>query len=280
MHKFQRNQRVAAIMKLLTDFPGKLFNLGTFTEMFGSAKSSVSEDIDIVQDVLDIFGMGSIETVAGASGGVRYLPSVSADRENNIINLLCAELSKKERILSGGYIYMLDIIYDPVKVSDIACVFAQHFISSQVDYVITVETKGIPLAFMTARYLNVPLVIVRHYNEATDGASVNINYISGSSKKIQTMVLSLKALKRNSKLLFIDDFMKGGGTAKGIIELAKEFECQVTGIGVLIETSEPEKKLVDNYFSLLTLSGVNEEDGIVDIKPSEKNQINKFTSTN
>ena len=78
----------------------------------------------------------------------------------------------------------------------------KNFIQTRYDYVITVETKGIPLAFITAKYLNVPLVIVRHYSEATDGASVNINYVSGSSKKLQTMVLSLKALKRNSKLTF------------------------------------------------------------------------------
>jgi purine operon repressor len=135
------------------------------------------------------------------------------------------------------------------------------------------ETKGIPLAFITAKYLDVPLVIVRHNTEATDGASVNINYISGSSKKIQTMVLPMKALHRNSKILFIDDFMKGGGTAKGIIELVREFECEVAGIGVLIETAEPTKKLVDDYFSLLTLKSVNEEDGIIDIIPSVKRVV-------
>jgi purine operon repressor len=162
----------------------------------------------------------------------------------------------------------LDVIFNPEKISEIGAIFAAKFFPKSIDYVVTVETKGIPLAFITARYLNVPLVIVRHYNEATDGASVNINYVSGSSKKIQTMVLSLKSIKRNSRLLFIDDFMKGGGTAKGIVELAKEFDCEVAGIGVLIETAQPKKKLVDNYFSLLTLNIVDEENSVIDIKIS------------
>lgn len=267
MDKLQRNERIAVLLKVLSDFPGKIFTLGSFTEMFGSAKSTISEDIDIVQKLLGKFDMGSIETISGASGGVRFIPALSKGKVRQIVEGLSEELSKKERVLPGGYLYMLDIIYNPDKISDIGRIFAGRFYSKNIDYVVTVETKGIPLAFVTAKYLNVPLVIVRHYSEATDGASVNINYVSGSSKKIQTMVLSIKALKRNSKLLFIDDFMKGGGTAKGIIELAKEFDCEVSGIGVLVETSEPCKKLVEDYFSLMTLSNVNYDEGI-DIKPS------------
>jgi len=268
MDKIQRNERIAVLLKLLSDSPGKIFSLGSFTEMFGSAKSTISEDIDIVQNLLTRFEIGSIETISGASGGVRFFPSIGRDMVSEITGILCEELSKKERLLPGGYLYMLDVIYDPVKVSDIGRVFASQFYSKGVDYVITVETKGIPLAFITAKYLNVPLVIARHYSEATDGPSVNINYISGSSKKIQTMVLSLKSLKRNSRVLFIDDFMKAGGTAKGIIELTKEFECEVVGIGVLIETAEPSKKLVDSYYSLLTLNSVDNEDGTIDIQPT------------
>lgn len=269
MEKLQRNERIALLVKVLIDSPGKVFTLGSFTDMLGSAKSSISEDIDIVQGLLEKFGMGTVQSIAGASGGVRFIPSVGKNRTREMLKLLCEELSKKERILAGGYLYMLDIIYNPERINEISCIFAGEFFNSGIDYVITVETKGIPLAFATARNLNVPLVIARHYNEATDGSSVNINYVSGSSRKLQTMVLSLKALKRNSRLLFIDDFMKGGGTAKGIIELAKEFDCSVVGTGVLIETLEPEKKLVDNYFALLTLSGVDEEKGIIEIRPGK-----------
>ncbi|MDP4181016.1 MAG: pur operon repressor [Bacillota bacterium] len=269
MDKLQRNERIGVLMKLLTDSPGKNFTLGSFMELIGSAKSTISEDIDIIQDIMNKFDLGIIESIPGASGGVRYIPAISDGMTANIINELRQELSKKERILPGGFLYMLDVIYNPKRIESIGRIFLSQFYKNDVDYVITVETKGIPLAFVTAKYLNVPLVIARHYNKATDGASVNINYVSGSSKKLQTMVLSLKALKKNSKLLFIDDFMKGGGTAKGIIELAKEFECEVTGIGVLIKTVSPSKKLVDNFFSLLTLDYVDEENGIINLRSSK-----------
>lgn len=269
MERLQRSERISTLQRILYDSPGKVFTLGTFMQLFGCAKSSVSEDIDIIRGSFEKQGIGTIETITGASGGIRYLPMSSDEMTLKLAESLSAELSKKERILPGGYLYMLDVIYNPDIVADIARVFTGRFFGRNIDYVVTVETKGIPLAFMTARYMNVPLVIVRHYNEATDGASVNINYISGSSKKIQTMVLPLRSLKRNSRLLFIDDFMKGGGTAKGILELSREFSCEVAGIGVLIQTAEPARKLVDSWFSILTLNNVDEEVGNTTISPSK-----------
>lgn len=268
MDKFQRSERISALQRILYDSPGKIFTLGNFTEMLGCAKSSVSEDIDIIRGSLEKQGVGTIETIPGASGGVRFIPLASQDFAHRLAENLSARLSGRERILPGGFLYVLDIIYDPEIVSDIGRVFAGCFYNKCIDYVVTVETKGIPLAFMTARYMNVPLVVVRHYNEETDGASVNINYISGSSRKMQTMVLPLRSIKRNSRLLFVDDFMKGGGTAKGILELAREFECEVAGIGVLVQTAEPSKKLVDSWYSILTLINVDEESGVTEIVPS------------
>lgn len=270
MEKLQRNERIAALLKVLSDNPNKIFTLGQFTEMFGTAKSTLSEDIDIVQKLLAKFQFGTIETISGASGGIRYFPIMGDTDTEDTVKELIRELSKNERIVPGGFLYMLDVIYSPEIMCKIGRIFAKAFYNKNVDYVLTMETKGIPLAFMTARYLNVPLVIVRHSNEATDGASVNINYVSGSSKKMQTMVLPLKALKHNSNIIFVDDFMKGGGTAKGIMELAKEFECHLVGTAVLIETAEPAKKLIENFISILTLYGVDDENMTIDIRSSMK----------
>jgi purine operon repressor len=112
-------------------------------------------------------------------------------------------------------------------------------------------------------------VIVRRDSKVTEGSTVSINYVSGSSKRIQTMSLSRRAIRKDTKSIFIDDFMKAGGTASGITELMKEFENEVVGIGVMIETKEPEHKLINNYISLLTLNGVDEEKGIIQIELSK-----------
>jgi purine operon repressor len=54
-----RNERIAVITRMLCDSPGRIINLGSFAGKLGSAKSSLSEDLDIVRSVMEKFGMGT-----------------------------------------------------------------------------------------------------------------------------------------------------------------------------------------------------------------------------
>ena len=81
------------------------------------------------------------------------------------------------------------------------------------------------------------------------------------------MSLPRRALAAGSKVLVIDDFMKAGGTARGMIDLANEVGAKVVGTGVLIATNEPEKKLVDEYLALLILHDVDPHTKKIDIRP-------------
>src|SRR5699024_12124861 len=67
---------------------------------------------------------------------------------------------------------------------------------------------------------------------------VSINHVSGSSRKIQTMVLPKRSLTEGSNVCIIDDFMKAGGTINGMISLLQEFEADVKAIGVLAEADD------------------------------------------
>lgn len=268
MERLHRKERIAAILKILSDNPNKIFSLGHFSDIFSAARSTLSEDITIVKRVLESIGGGSVETIPGAAGGVRYIPGMSFEDEMEFITGLCKMLNNADRLIPGGFIYMNDIIYSPEIISKIGVIFAQKFKDKTPDYIITVETKGIPVAMMTARALNVPLIIVRRDSRVTEGSTVSINYISGSSKRIQTMSLSKRSVKKGTKCIFIDDFMKAGGTASGIIELMKEFECEVVGIGVLVESHSSDKRLVDKYVSLMKLEYIDEEKGEIGIYPS------------
>jgi len=126
--------------------------------------------------------------------------------------------------------------------------------------VMTVATKGIPIAYAVAQYLDVPVVIVRRDSKVTEGSTVSINYVSGSSKRIQTMLLAKRSLAVGSNVLIIDDFMKAGGTVNGMVSLLEEFDATVAGIGVLVESEDIEERLVDEYVSLVQLTDVNIKD--------------------
>ncbi|MDX9871980.1 MAG: pur operon repressor [Clostridia bacterium] len=267
MEKWRRSERVAVITKYMLDRPNKLVSLNYFTELFNSAKSSLSEDISILRDVFQAFGLGRIETLAGAGGGMVYYPQVSEKDKAAFLQEVAQKIADPNRILPGGFLYITDIIFDALVAQKVGEIFAQHFAPLEPQYVVTIETKGIPLALMTAKALNRPLVIIRDGSRVTEGSAVSLNYVTGSSRQIRTMTLTRRALPVDSKVVIVDDFMKAGGTAKGMIELLWEFKAQVLGIGVLIDTKIPEHKLVEGYYSLLKLDEVDEVQRRILIQP-------------
>lgn len=270
MKKYKRNQRVGALMKIFAEKPNYVFSYNYFSEIFNAAKSTISEDVAIVKELVSELNYGKIETIAGATGGAVFIPILGLNEKTQILNELCNLFSNKSRILPGNFIYMTDIFNNPNIVTNIAKLISSEFSNKDIDYIVTVETKGIPVAILTGQKLNVPVSVIRRNNKVTEGATVSINYVSGSSNNIQTMSLSRRSLKENSRVLIVDDFMKGGGTCKGMADMMREFSVEVVGTAVVIETKEPEKKLIDNYFSLMVLNSINEKDGVIDIQPNMK----------
>lgn len=268
MNKVRRIERIIALTKILSDMPGRLFSLGHFSNLFGAAKSTLSEDMVTIKESLQQFGLGTLETVSGAAGGVRFIPSRSEESINELLNELADKLAEPERIIQGGFLYMTDILFNPSLMVQIGEIFRKKLGHLNPDYIMTVETKGIPLALMTARAFDLPLVIVRQGSKVTEGPAVSINYVSGSSKRIQTMSLPRRAIQSGAKVLIIDDFMKAGGTARGMIDLAGEVGVEVVGTGVLVATVEPAKKLVEEYSALLILHDVDQYTKKIDIRPA------------
>lgn len=253
MNKPNKQERIATIVKILTENPKKILTLNYFADFFSCAKSTLSEDVDAIQRIFQRFQLGKVETMAGAAGGIFYRPLIPDEHKEKFCTELCKKLNAEDRLIPGGYIYMNDIVYDPQITSIIGKILAEPYQYEEVDYVVTIETKGIPIAFMTARMLNKPMVVVRKSAKLTEGTTIQMNYISGSSKRIETMSLAKRAIPKGSKILFIDDFMKAGSTAKGIIDLMAEFEAFVVGVGVVMATVEPENKLVRSYESIFSI---------------------------
>lgn len=264
----RRSERLAAVTKILADRPNRIVPLSLFVRRFGAAKSTISEDLAIIRDVFASQGLGRVETVTGAAGGVKYVPALTDDETSRTIDHLCRELSDARRILPGGFLYMSDLVSSPRLMSRVGEVFATKFFPTRPGVVVTLETRGIPIALMTARALDVPLAIVRRVSRLTEGSVVTMNYVSGSSKRIETMSLSRRALTEGMRVLIVDDFMKAGGSAKGLVDLVGEFNATVVGIGVLVETAEPVQKLVKEYVSLAVLQAVDEESRTIRVRPS------------
>lgn len=269
MDKIKRNERLGAMTRILMDTPNRLHTLSEFCEMFGAAKSTISEDIDLVSTSFERFDLGKIETIAGAAGGVRYRAIPSPEKVCRILEMLSEKLSEPGRMLPGGFLYTSDVTADSNVALQIGEILAARYYDAQPNFVLTMETQGIPIALMTARMLDIPLVIARRDSRAYEGSAVKINYTAGSNDRIETMALARRAVAHGQRALIIDDFAKGGGTLRGMVDLMREFQTEVVGIGVMVSTAAPEKKCVDNVHSLLVLEGFDRNSGRAIIHPSE-----------
>lgn len=274
--KVRRSDRLIDMTRYLLEKPHTLIPLTYFSTRYQSAKSSISEDLGIVKRTFAQRGTGILQTVPGAAGGVRYMPTISKKEAEDFIAEMANRLGENDRFLPGGYVYLSDLLGRPEVLRQVGRMIANQYVDREVTAVMTVATKGIPIAQSVAMYLNVPFVIVRRDSKITEGSTVSVNYVSGSSARIEKMELSKRSLPENSKVLIVDDFMKGGGTVNGMKSLIEEFDSEMVGISVFAESTFDGQRMVDDFTSLLKVD-VDVENKALSVQVGNylaKNQLN------
>ncbi len=265
--KVKRSERLIDMTRYLLERPHKLVSLTYFANRFDSAKSSISEDLTIVKKTFKERGTGTLETVPGAAGGVKFIPEIAKTEADEFVNEMCIRLSEPDRLLPGGYVYLSDLLGEPSILRQVGKIIATQYLDQKIDAVMTVATKGVPIAQAVSSYLNVPFVIVRRDSKITEGSTVSINYVSGSSERVEKMELSKRSLKRGSRVLIVDDFMKGGGTVNGMKSLIEEFEAELVGITVFAESTFSGNRMIEDYSSLLCVDEVDIRDKTIHVSP-------------
>ncbi|GFZ26880.1 pur operon repressor [Lactobacillus corticis] len=263
----KRSERLVDMTKYLMERPHTLISLPFFAKRYDAAKSSISEDLAILKHTLAANQDGILETIAGAAGGVRYIPYLGQGHAEKYLTDLASRIEDPSRILPGNFVYLSDVLSSTQDLRLIGSLIATRYAYSHIDAVMTVETKGIPLAEAVARYLNVPFVTARKRSKVTEGATVSVNYISSSLERVSKMELPTRALAKGSNVLIIDDFMKGGGTITGMEQLVREFEGTVAGITVLCEADFDKEKLVDDYISLVKINQIDAGKSLIVAEP-------------
>lgn len=275
----KRSERLVDMVKYLLARPHTLIALPFFADRYGASKSSISEDLAILRQTLANDQNGILETVAGAAGGVRYIPFVGKKEATNYLHDLADRIEDPDRILPGNFVYLSDILGSPQDLQQIGQLIATKYAYSNVDYVMTIETKGIAIAQAVSRFLNVPFVMVRRRPKITEGSTISVNYVASSSERVEKMELAKRLLPEGSNVLIVDDFMKGGGTLTGMEELVKEFKGTVAGMCVLCETKYASQKVVDDYQSLIKITEVDRTKKLIKVRPGnflEQTDFNRF----
>ena len=264
--KLKRSERIVVMTEYLLNNPNKLIPLTYFVTKFNQAKSSISEDIHIIKTGFKEENIGEVKTLAGVSGGVIFTPTLVEEDARKILDEFIEKISEGDRLLAGGYIFMSDIVGNPSLMNKLGRVIATVYKNKEIDAVVTVATKGIPVAYAIASILNKPVITIRRDNKVTEGTTVAINYVSGSKKKIETMILSKRSLNNHSKVLLVDDFMRGGGVLTGMESLMNEFDVEVIGKVILTQCYDSPREHENDYLYLSKIENIDEYNGSFDVK--------------
>lgn len=253
--KVKRSHRLIDLTYTLFKHPHESISLPYFVDKYQSAKSSLSEDMAILNEQFQDSGVGYVETTAGAKGGIRFVPDINMAKAEQDIEDLCQQLIDKQRILPGGYFYLTDILGQPQWLRLFGAIIASKYKDSGATVIMTIASKGISLAAATSAFLNIPFVTAQRKTDLTEGSTVSVNYVTGHNQNatVETMALTKRSLSPNDKVLVVDDFMSGGGTFNGMLDLINEFDAECVGGVVFGELDHNKDNVTFPYQSLVSI---------------------------
>lgn len=114
--------------------------------------------------------------------------------------------------------------------------FKRRFQNKEINKILTIEASGIGIAVAAARHFKVPVVFAKKAKSINlDGDMYNASVESFTHKNTNQVIVSKKFLNSNDKVLIIDDFLANGCALQGLIQIIKEANASVEGIGIVIE---------------------------------------------
>lgn len=114
--------------------------------------------------------------------------------------------------------------------------FKRRFSDEKIDKILTIESSGIGIACIVARYFKVPVVFAKKAKSINIDGDMYIAEVESFTHKCKNQVIvSKKFLNEGEKVLIIDDFMANGCAMQGLISIVQEAGAIVEGIGIVIE---------------------------------------------
>lgn len=150
------------------------------------------------------------------------------------------ERIQKDGVVKPGNVLKVDSFLnhqmDIELLDQIGAEFKRRFESKKIDKILTIESSGIAIACMAARYFHVPVVFAKKSQSVNlDGEMYVAEVESFTHKCKNTVIVSKKFIVAEENVLIIDDFLANGCALQGLISIVQEAGANVEGIGIVIE---------------------------------------------
>lgn len=114
--------------------------------------------------------------------------------------------------------------------------FKKRFYGKTINKILTIESSGIGIACITARYFHVPVVFAKKTQTVVqDDDKYCADVESFTHKCTNHVFVSKKYITPGDHILIIDDFLAHGQAALGLIQIIKDAGAHLEGIGICIE---------------------------------------------
>ena len=114
--------------------------------------------------------------------------------------------------------------------------FKRRFADSNITKIVTIESSGIGIACIVARYFNVPVVFAKKSKSINIDGDMYVAEVESFTHKCKNQVIvSKKFLNEDDHVLIIDDFLANGCALQGLISIVSDAGAAVEGIGIAIE---------------------------------------------
>ena len=114
--------------------------------------------------------------------------------------------------------------------------FYRLFQGEKLTKIVTIESSGIAIAAIAAQYFNLPVIFAKKaQSKNIDGevySSVIHSYTHGND---YTAILEKKFIGPQDRILILDDFLATGKAQLGLLDIARQANAEVAGIGIVIE---------------------------------------------
>ncbi|MBP7176407.1 MAG: xanthine phosphoribosyltransferase [Thermoclostridium sp.] len=151
----------------------------------------------------------------------------------------------KQRILQDGKVLQGDILkvdsfinhqIDPRLAFEIGNEFYRRFYDTHIDKILTVETSGIAFALCAGIHFNVPVVFAKKKAGRNMSPDVYQGKVHSYTKQTDYIIsVSKRFLCTGESVLIIDDFLANGQAVMGLMDITRQADAVVSGVGIVIE---------------------------------------------
>jgi len=183
------------------------------------------------------------------------------------------ERIQKDGVVKAGKVLKVDSFLnhqmDVELLEQIGAEFKKRFEGKKIDKILTIESSGIAIAVIAARYFKVPVVFAKKSRSVNIDGDVFVTEVESFTHKcVNRVVVSKKFISEGENILIIDDFLANGCALQGLIAIVAEAGAKVAGIGIAVEKGfqvggRVIRNLGYHLESLAIVESMDEENGTI-----------------